>query len=171
MCHRQIHALIPERELAREYASIEALLRHPGVARYVQWVRNKPADMRERTRKSAGGAGGWVEWVGRALRRLLHRQLDRIAKLCSHIHQRIKRELVSAPFDQVIHAGLGDAGALGGLCLRQAHLGNRLADMDNKVRTQQQILRLGLWKAQVAELRCRCRRRLSVFRSWPHLFQ
>jgi hypothetical protein len=52
MCHRQIHALIPERELAREYASIEALLRHPGVARYVQWVRNKPADMRERTRKS-----------------------------------------------------------------------------------------------------------------------
>jgi hypothetical protein len=52
MCHRQIHALIPERELARDYATIDALLRHPGVARYVQWVRNKPADMRERTRKS-----------------------------------------------------------------------------------------------------------------------
>ena len=58
MCHRQIHALIPERELAREYASIEALLRHPGVARYVQWVRNKPGDLRERTRKSVGMRAG-----------------------------------------------------------------------------------------------------------------
>ena len=58
MCHRQIHALIPERDLARDFASIAALLRHPGVARYVQWVRNKPADLRERTRKSGAVRAG-----------------------------------------------------------------------------------------------------------------
>ena len=52
ICHRQIHALLTETELARDYASVEALLAHPQVARFVAWVRTKPPGFAERTRKS-----------------------------------------------------------------------------------------------------------------------
>lgn len=52
ICHRQIHALFTETELAREYASVEALLGHPAMARFVAWVRTKPPGFMERTRKS-----------------------------------------------------------------------------------------------------------------------
>ena len=52
ICHRQIHALLTETELARDYATVQALLGHPEVARFVAWVKTKPADFHERTRKS-----------------------------------------------------------------------------------------------------------------------
>lgn len=52
ICHRQIHALFTETELARAYASVEALLAHPEMARFVAWVRTKPPGFIERTRKS-----------------------------------------------------------------------------------------------------------------------
>ena len=52
ICHRQIHALLTETELARQYSTVEALLAHPEVARFVAWVRTKPDDFHERTRKS-----------------------------------------------------------------------------------------------------------------------
>lgn len=52
ICHRQIHALLTEKELARDYASIEALLSHPAIARFVAWVRRKPPGFSERTAKS-----------------------------------------------------------------------------------------------------------------------
>ncbi|MCB1765982.1 MAG: HNH endonuclease [Candidatus Competibacteraceae bacterium] len=53
MCHRQIHALLTEAELARTYSSIDALQAHPGVARFIAWVKDKPGDFHERTRPSA----------------------------------------------------------------------------------------------------------------------
>ena len=52
ICHRQVHALFSETELARHYATPKALLSHPGVQAFVQWVRKKPDDFYERTRKS-----------------------------------------------------------------------------------------------------------------------
>ena len=52
MCHRQIHALLKEAELARQLNSIETLKQHEELARFVQWVRGKPNDFLERTRKS-----------------------------------------------------------------------------------------------------------------------
>lgn len=52
ICHRQIHALFTETELARQYHSVEALLSHPEVIRFVNWVRTKPEGFFERTRKS-----------------------------------------------------------------------------------------------------------------------
>ena len=52
ICHRQIHALLTETELARQFYSVEALLSHPQIALFVAWVRNKPEDFMERTRKS-----------------------------------------------------------------------------------------------------------------------
>lgn len=52
ICHRQIHALLTETELARQFFSVEALLSHPEIALFVAWVRTKPEDFMERTRKS-----------------------------------------------------------------------------------------------------------------------
>ncbi len=52
ICHRQIHALLNETELARHYNTVEALLSHPGIASFVDWVRRKPADFSEPARKS-----------------------------------------------------------------------------------------------------------------------
>lgn len=53
VCHRQIHALLTETELARQYASVEALLTHPELKTFVAWVQTKPADFYVATRKSA----------------------------------------------------------------------------------------------------------------------
>ncbi len=52
ICHRQIHALLTEKELARDYSTIAHLLEHDGIARFVDWVRRKPDGFVERTRKS-----------------------------------------------------------------------------------------------------------------------
>lgn len=52
ICHRQLHALFSESELANRYHQVEALLAHPEVIRFVQWVKTKPDDFFERTRKS-----------------------------------------------------------------------------------------------------------------------
>lgn len=52
ICHRQIHALFTETELARQFNSVEALLTHPDIAQFAAWVKTKPDDFMERTRKS-----------------------------------------------------------------------------------------------------------------------
>jgi hypothetical protein len=52
ICHRQIHALFTETELARQFNSVEALLAHPDIVVFVTWVKTKPDDFMERTRKS-----------------------------------------------------------------------------------------------------------------------
>lgn len=53
VCHRQIHALLTETELARDYATVEALLAHPQIRVFVDWVKTKPDDFFVATRKSA----------------------------------------------------------------------------------------------------------------------
>jgi hypothetical protein len=52
VCHRQIHALLTESQLARQYATVEALLAHPELQTFVAWVKTKPDDFFVRTRKS-----------------------------------------------------------------------------------------------------------------------
>ena len=44
ICHRQIHALFTETELARKYSTVEALLAHPEIELFVKWVKTKPDD-------------------------------------------------------------------------------------------------------------------------------
>lgn len=53
ICHRQIHALLTEAELARQYASVEALRQHAELRVFLDWVRTKPADFAVCTHKSA----------------------------------------------------------------------------------------------------------------------
>ncbi len=50
-CHSQIHALIPEKELAEHYHTREALLGHPGIRRFVDWIRDRPAGLKPRGRR------------------------------------------------------------------------------------------------------------------------
>ena len=42
VCHRQIHALFSENELAKHYCSAEALLEHPEIQKFVAWIKTKP---------------------------------------------------------------------------------------------------------------------------------
>ncbi len=51
-CHRQIHALFTETELARHYASTEALKAHAEMGRFINWVKDKPNDFNPRIRRS-----------------------------------------------------------------------------------------------------------------------
>ena len=52
ICHRQIHAVLTETALARQYATVEALLEHPELKFFVSWVRTKPDDFFVGTTKS-----------------------------------------------------------------------------------------------------------------------
>ena len=52
ICHRQIHALFTETELARQYNTIEELQLQNQMTSFIKWVRLKPDDFYERTRKS-----------------------------------------------------------------------------------------------------------------------
>ncbi|NBU58441.1 MAG: HNH endonuclease [Betaproteobacteria bacterium] len=51
ICHRQVHALFSETELARHYATAPALLAHPEVRAFVDWVSSKPNDFYETVRR------------------------------------------------------------------------------------------------------------------------
>ncbi len=42
ICHQEIHASLSETELARKFHTIEALLTHPRLARFVEWVVRRP---------------------------------------------------------------------------------------------------------------------------------
>jgi len=42
ICHRQIHALFSESELAQKYPTVDALLEQPEIRKFAQWIKNKP---------------------------------------------------------------------------------------------------------------------------------
>lgn len=52
ICHRQVHALFSEKELACSYNTAEALLTHIEIQKFVTWVKSKPDDFFERTRRA-----------------------------------------------------------------------------------------------------------------------
>lgn len=52
LCHRQIHALLTETQLARHYSTIDALKRHPELAKFIAWIRSKPTHLRAPIKRS-----------------------------------------------------------------------------------------------------------------------
>lgn len=50
ICHRKIHSLFREAELARTYNTVAALRAHPEMARFIKWLEGKPADFHSPTR-------------------------------------------------------------------------------------------------------------------------
>ena len=53
ICHKQIHALFTETELAQQYHHAEILREHPEMKKFIAWVKDKPNSFYEKTRKSA----------------------------------------------------------------------------------------------------------------------
>ena len=51
ICHGKIHSLFTEAELARHYPTIDELLEHPEVERFVRWVRKRPPEYRDSNRR------------------------------------------------------------------------------------------------------------------------
>ncbi len=44
ICHRMIHRLFTERELASDFAAPEAIRAHPDMERFIAWVRKRPPE-------------------------------------------------------------------------------------------------------------------------------
>ncbi|MFC7321174.1 HNH endonuclease [Halobacillus campisalis] len=51
-CHRQIHALFTNQELASFYHSLERLADHPDMTKYLRWIKKQDPNKRITTRKS-----------------------------------------------------------------------------------------------------------------------
>lgn len=43
-CHKTVHAVLTEKELEREYNTVERLREHPEMASFIAWVRTRPPD-------------------------------------------------------------------------------------------------------------------------------
>lgn len=52
ICHRQIHALFTETQLARELNTAEAIKEQAEMQKFIAWVKSKPNDFYQRTSKS-----------------------------------------------------------------------------------------------------------------------
>lgn len=52
ICHRQIHALFSEAELAQKYNTVEALIEVPEIQKFVNWVKSKPVEFCDGTKLS-----------------------------------------------------------------------------------------------------------------------
>lgn len=52
LCHRQIHALLTENQLAKHYSTIEALKNHPEIAKFIDWISQKPTHILPPIRRS-----------------------------------------------------------------------------------------------------------------------
>ena len=49
VCHRKIHSLWTEKQLARDYASVDALRRAPELQAFLKWIAKKPPEFYART--------------------------------------------------------------------------------------------------------------------------
>ncbi len=54
-CHKQVHALFTEKELERDYNTLERLKSHPEVAKFIGWLRDKPAALKVTVRRRGQG--------------------------------------------------------------------------------------------------------------------
>lgn len=52
VCHRKVHGVLGERELATAYSTAEALRAHPDIAAFLRWVRKKPPEFMGRHRRA-----------------------------------------------------------------------------------------------------------------------
>ncbi len=52
-CHSQIHALLTEKELEREWNTVERLLEHPEIRRFAAWIASRPRGFKCASRVAA----------------------------------------------------------------------------------------------------------------------
>jgi hypothetical protein len=51
-CHSHIHTVLSEKELATEYNNRTALLQHPDIQRFVEWLARRPAGYKPHIKRS-----------------------------------------------------------------------------------------------------------------------
>jgi hypothetical protein len=51
-CHSQVHQLLTEKQLEREYHTLAQLRAHPGIAAFIDWIRTKPSGFRAAVRSA-----------------------------------------------------------------------------------------------------------------------
>lgn len=50
ICHKTVHANFSNSELERRYSTVESLLGHPEIKRFVDWIANKPPEFNAPTK-------------------------------------------------------------------------------------------------------------------------
>src|SRR5947209_18291292 len=53
-CHKFVHTVLSERQLAKEYNTVEQLLLHPEIANFVSWVAKRPSGLRVSSSRRRG---------------------------------------------------------------------------------------------------------------------
>lgn len=53
-CHKQIHALFTNEELAASLSSVELLCKHPDIHKFLKWIKKQPSTRLPRISKSNG---------------------------------------------------------------------------------------------------------------------
>ena len=48
VCHRKIHSLWTENELAKEYNNVSIIISHPEIIKFIKWISNKEPDFYDR---------------------------------------------------------------------------------------------------------------------------
>jgi 5-methylcytosine-specific restriction endonuclease McrA len=43
-CHKQVHAVLTEKQLERDHNTLESLKAHEKIAKFIDWIKDKPAD-------------------------------------------------------------------------------------------------------------------------------
>lgn len=51
-CHHNIHVVLNNKELERDYNTLAALQQHPSITKFTAWVRNKPDGTAVRNHKN-----------------------------------------------------------------------------------------------------------------------
>ena len=49
-CHSKLHSVFTEAQLARDYNTVEKLLTHEEIAKFVRWIQKRPPEFRARNR-------------------------------------------------------------------------------------------------------------------------
>jgi hypothetical protein len=57
ICHRKIHSVLTERQLAQSYNTWEALRAHPAIASFISWVQKKPPEYYDNSRTARDKRG------------------------------------------------------------------------------------------------------------------
>jgi hypothetical protein len=63
ICHRKLHSMFTEKELAREFSTAEAVREHPEIQKFLKFLRHKPPDFYDRhaRHKQKGKRDGTVD--------------------------------------------------------------------------------------------------------------
>lgn len=51
-CHKQLHAVFTEKELAETFNTVDKLLIHPEIRKFIDWIAAKPVDFEGRSKQS-----------------------------------------------------------------------------------------------------------------------